>query len=168
MNFLPESRESGSTHPPTTNQALSIRGVGGSEIHLPKKNLDPKLAAGKRSFVGPTQTPLWDIPSGCCLSTGPWTVPRSSLHMLRQVAAFCQLLWPVLLLVSFLRSWSPVVGVLGLCWMWHGVPFACQRCPVVDVLGLCWLLWGSFDCFCCPRTSVLRPSTTCLSVFLCA
>ena len=70
--------------------------------------------------------------------------------------------------VSFLRSWSPVVGVLGLCWMWHGVPFVRQRRPVVGVLRLCWLLWGSFDCFCCPHTSVLRPSTTCPAVFPCA
>ena len=28
---------------------------------------------------------------------------------------------PVLLLVSFPRPLSPVVGVPGLCWMWHGV-----------------------------------------------
>ena len=46
---------------------------------------------------------------------GPWTVTHSSLRMLRRVAAFCRPLRPVLLLVSFLRSRSPVVGVLGLC-----------------------------------------------------
>ena len=56
--------------------------------------------------------PLCDILSGCCSFTGPWTVTRSSLRMLRRVAAFCR---PVLLLVSFPRSRSPVVGVLGLC-----------------------------------------------------
>ena len=55
----------------------------------------------------------------------------------------------------------------GLCWMWHGVPFARQGRPVVGVLRLCWLLPASFDCFCCPRASVLRPSITCLAVFLC-
>ena len=77
--------------------------------------------------------PLCDIPSGCCSFTGPWTVTRSSLRMLRRVAAFCRPLRPVLLLVSFPRSRSPVVGVLGLCWMWHGAPFVCQR-PVVGVL----------------------------------
>ena len=104
--------------------------------------------------------PLCDIPSGCCFFTGPWTVTRSSLHMLRRVAAFCRPLRPVLLLVLFTRSWSPVVGV--------GVPFARQRRPVVGILRLCWLLWGSFDWFCCPHTSVLRPSTICLSVFPCA
>ena len=49
--------------------------------------------------------------------------------MLRWVAAFCRPLRPVLLLVSFPRSRSPVVGVLGLCWMWRDVPFACQRRP---------------------------------------
>ena len=35
--------------------------------------------------------------------------------------------------------------------------------PVVGVLGLCWLFRGSFDCLCCPHTSVLRSSTTCLA-----
>ena len=109
-------------------------------------------------------TPLCDIPSGCCFFTGPWTVTRSSLRMLRRVVAFCRPLRPVLLLVLFPHSRSPVVGVLGLCWMWQYAPFACQRRPVVGVLGFCWLLWGSFDCFCCPHTSVLSPSTTCLSV----
>ena len=59
--------------------------------------------------------PLCDIPSGCCSFTGPWTVTRSSLCMLRRVAAFCRPLRPVLLLVSSPRSRSPVVGVLGLC-----------------------------------------------------
>ena len=59
--------------------------------------------------------PLCDIPSGCCSFTGPWTVTHSSLCMLRRVATFCLPLRPVLLLVSFPRSRSPVVGVLGLC-----------------------------------------------------
>ena len=59
--------------------------------------------------------PLCDIPSSCCSFTGPWTVTRSSLRMLRRVAAFCRPLRPVLLLVSFLRSRSPVDGVWGLC-----------------------------------------------------
>ena len=59
--------------------------------------------------------PLCDIPSGCCSFTGPWTVTRSSLRMLRRVGAFCRPLRPVLLLASFPRSQSPVVGVLGLC-----------------------------------------------------
>ena len=63
----------------------------------------------------PSPRPLFDIPSGWCSFTGPWTVTRSSLHMLRWVAAFCRPLQPVLLLVSFPRSRSPVVGVLGLC-----------------------------------------------------
>ena len=51
--------------------------------------------------------------------------------------------------------------------MWHGVPFACQRRPIVGVLRMCWLLPGLFDCFCCPHTSVHRPSIACLAVFLC-
>ena len=50
----------------------------------------------------------------------------------------------------------------------HGVPFARQRRPIVGVLRMCWLLPGSFDCFCCPRVSVHRPSIACLAVFLCA
>ena len=63
----------------------------------------------------PFRNPLCDIPSGCCSFTGPWTVTRSSLRMLRRVATFCRPQRPVLLLVSFPRSRSPVVGVLGLC-----------------------------------------------------
>ena len=59
--------------------------------------------------------PPCDMPSRCCSFTGPWTVTRSSLRMLRRVAAFCRPLRPVLLLVSFPRSRSPVVGVLGGC-----------------------------------------------------
>ena len=69
--------------------------------------------ASRASRKGPV--PLCDIPSGCCSFTGPWTVTRSSLRMLRRVATFCRPLQPVLLLVSFPRSRSPVVGVLGLC-----------------------------------------------------
>ena len=92
--------------------------------------------AGLRLKKGVHPPPLCDIPSGCCFFTGPWTVSRCSLHMLRRVAAFCRPLRPVLLLVSFPRSRSPVVGVLGLCWMWRDVPFACQRRPVVGVLGV--------------------------------
>ena len=57
--------------------------------------------------------PPCDIPSGCCSFTGPWTVTRSSLRMLRWGAAFCRPLRPVLLLVSFPRSRSPVIGVPG-------------------------------------------------------
>ena len=124
--------------------------------------------AGKALRLVLWHAPLCEIPSGRCLFTGPWTVTRSSLRMLRQVAAFCWPLRPVLLLVSFPHSRGPVVGVPGLCGMWRDVPFARQQRPVVGILGLCWLLWGSLDCFCCPHTSVLRPSTTCLAVFPCA
>ena len=67
------------------------------------------------ALESPPPPPLCDIPSGCCSFTGPWTVTRSSLRMLRRVAAFCRPLRPVLLLVSAPRSRSPVVGVLGLC-----------------------------------------------------
>ena len=47
-----------------------------------------------------TPSPPCDIPLRCCFFTGPWTVTRSSLRMLRRVAAFCRPLRPVLLLVS--------------------------------------------------------------------
>ena len=53
--------------------------------------------------------PLCDMPSGCCSFTGPWTVTRSSLRMLRRVAAFCRPLRPVLLLVLLPRLGSQVV-----------------------------------------------------------
>ena len=95
---------------------------------------------------GQLRSPPRDIPSGCCSFTGPWTVTRSPLRMLRRVAAFCRPLRPVLLLVSFPRSWSPVVGVLGLCWMWHGVPFACQRRPIVAPHTLVRSVWGPGAC----------------------
>ena len=61
--------------------------------------------------------PPCDIPSGCCFFTGPWTVTRSSLCTLRRGSSFCRLLQLVLLLVSFPRSPSPVVGMPGLCWL---------------------------------------------------
>ena len=83
-------------------------------------------------------------------------------------AVFCRPLRPLLLLVSFPHSRSPVVGVLGLCWMWHGVPFAHQWRPVVAALGLCWLWLGSFDCSWCPHASVHWLSITCLATFPCA
>ena len=81
-----------------------------------------KNAKKIRAFEGPRgcflpHCPLCDIPSGCCFLTGPWTVTRSSLRMLRRIAAFCRLLRPVLLLVSFPRSRSPIAGVLELCWL---------------------------------------------------
>ena len=82
-----------------------------NEIHCRGR----KFEAHFRYTNWPLTPPLCDIPSGCCSFTGPWTVTRSSLRMLRRVAAFCRPLQPVLLLVSFPRSRSPIVGVLGLC-----------------------------------------------------
>ena len=75
------------------------------------------LASAFKLCLRRRQGPLCDIPFGCCSFTGPWTVTHSSLRMLLQVAAFCRPLWPGLFLVLFPRSRSPVVGVLGLCWM---------------------------------------------------
>ena len=58
----------------------------GNGVHRPKPpksvaawgppRVDPRSASG---------APLCDIPSGCCSFTGPWTVTRSSLRMLRRV-----------------------------------------------------------------------------------
>ena len=53
---------------------------------------------------------LCDIP--CCFLTGPWTVTRSSLRMLRRVAAFCQLLRPVFPLVALVEPSSWRTGVV--------------------------------------------------------
>ena len=127
----------------------------------------PEGGPTPRPWGFPELHPLCDIMSGCCFFRGPWTVTRSSLRMLRRVAAFCRPLRPVLLPVLFLRSRSPVVGVPGLCCMWHGVLFAHQWRPVVGVLRLCWLLPGSLDCLCCPCASVHGLSITCLAVFPC-
>ena len=101
--------------------------------------------------------PPCDIPSGCCSFTGPWTLTRSSLRMLRRVAAFCRPLRPVLLLVSFPRSRSPVVGVLGLCWMWHGVLFARQRLPMIAVLGVVLVVAGVVWLFVLPTPPPPQP-----------
>ena len=56
--------------------------------------------------------------------------------MLRRVAAFCRPLRPVLLLVSFPRLRSPVVGVLGLCWMWRGLLYS-LGCPLPSASAGC-------------------------------
>ena len=70
----------------------------------------PQQECGKKYHLStmypllPLPSPLCDILSGCCFFTEPWTLTRSSLRMLRRVAAFCQLLRPPLLLVSFPRS----------------------------------------------------------------
>ena len=88
------------------------RGVGGGRALLERRGGGGPGEGGRGSRGG---SPLCDIQSGCCSFTGPWTVTRSSLRMLRRVATFCRPLRPVLLLVSFPRSRSPVVGVLGLC-----------------------------------------------------
>ena len=75
----------------------------------------PKSQSEWYTIFGGVSNPLCDIPSGRCFFTGPWTVTRSSLRTLRRVAAFCRPLRPVLLLVSFPRSRSPVFGPLPAC-----------------------------------------------------
>ena len=84
--------------------------------HLQLKGLSSRKGSDVCApFPAPPPPPLCDIPSDCCSFTGPWTVTCSSLRMLRRVATFCRPLRPVLLLVLFPRSRSPVVGVPGLC-----------------------------------------------------
>ena len=75
--------------------------------------VQPPCGTPQLTFV--MYPPPCAMPSGCCSFTGPWTVTRSSLRMLRRVAAFCRPLRPVLSLVSLPRSRSPVVSVPGLC-----------------------------------------------------
>ena len=97
---------------------VQVRGVPHDGLHRRGGGGGLSTAAGVSGAAvdtAPLADPLCDIPLRCCLFTGPWTVTRSSLRMLRRVAAFCRPLRPVLLLVLFPRSGSPVVGVLGLC-----------------------------------------------------
>ena len=112
------------------HRALPVAGAPSEICQRPWKQTSPT-----HHQTSPPPPPC-DIPSGCCSFTGPWTLTRSSLHMLRRVAAFCRPLRLVLLLVSFPRSRSPVVGVPGLCWMRRDVPFARQRRPIIGVLGV--------------------------------
>ena len=119
-----------------------------------RSRVGPRTAAScPETPIACNRYPRCDV--GCWFFTGLWTVTRSSLRMLRRVAALIQRLRPEPLLVSFPRSRSPGAGV----------PFARQRRRVVGVLRLCWLLPGSFDCFWGPRASVHRPSVACLAVF---
>ena len=74
---------------------------------LRSRPLPVARAINTRVPDGTCRLPPCDIPSGCCSFTGPWTVTRSSLRMLRRIAAFCRPLRPVLLLVSFPRSTEP-------------------------------------------------------------
>ena len=81
--------------------------------------------------------PPCDSLSGCCFFTRPWTVTRSSLRMLRRVAAFCRLLRPVLLLVSFPRSRSPgwcAGAVLNVAWCAVRASAAPNNWRIEDVL----------------------------------
>ena len=66
--------------------------------------------------------PLCDIPSGCCFFTGPWTVTRSPLRMLRRVAAFCRPLRPVLQKCVYLQ-WPGKIFPTGNFVLSHDGPF---------------------------------------------
>ena len=96
----------------------------------------------------PWLAPLCAIPSGCCSFTGPWTVTRSSLRMLRWVAAFLSAAAagaPAGVVSAFAEPRRWCVGGCAEC---GGMcPFARQRRPIVGVLRMCWLLRGFFDCF---------------------
>ena len=114
-----------STRPPCALPRRSAPPAGGQPSGSPAARPCDALAhiAPEAQCQAPTPPPPCNSPSGCCFFTGPWTVARSSLRMLRRVAAFCRPLPPVLLPVSFPRSRSPVVGVPGLCWLWRDMPF---------------------------------------------
>ena len=118
---------------------LSVAGGGGGVLSREKK-----AASGFCEWTGGPSIPLCDIPSGCCFFAGPWTVTRSSPRVLHQVAVLCRPLQPVLLLVSFPRSRSPVVGVLGLCWL-RRMPFVHLRCPIVGVPGVVLVVAGDLQ-----------------------
>ena len=124
--------------PPTHIRKIVLRQK--NEIYQRGRRFEADL--GTQTFLLASAPPKCGIPWGCCSFTGPWTVTRSSLRMLRRVAAFCRPLRPVLLLVSFPRSRSPVIGVPGLCWMWRDGPFARRRCPIIGVLGVVLVVVG--------------------------
>ena len=106
--------------------------VGGSDTA--QSSIPPMVcwrrACRCRGPAAPTPPPpLCDIPSGCCFFRGLCTVTHSSLCMLHWVAAFCQPLRPVYLLVSVLHWQSPVVGILGLYWLLQR-SFLSRFCPL--------------------------------------
>ena len=130
-----------------TLRGLRGRGGEGGGITHPSRHLvnlqRPPEAVIRYEAAGlpPTSSPQnclqpppppCDIPSGCGSFTGPWTVTRSSLRMLRRVAAFCRPLRPVLLLVSFLVFAEPsnwrTGGCAGCCRGCFSV-FAAQSTP---------------------------------------
>ena len=95
-------------------------GLSPLPLALPLTPLTPRAAAPiglsppRRSALGsPTGPPCVTFRRVVAPLWGPWTVTRSSLRMLRWVAAFCRPLRPVLPLVSFPRSRSPVVWCAG-------------------------------------------------------
>ena len=71
-------------------------GVRNTHMHIPARTprLRPQGQGIHLHYLGIHLRPLCDIPSGGCFFTGPWTVTRSSLRMLRRVAAFCRPLRP--------------------------------------------------------------------------
>ena len=103
-------------------------------------SLTPRVTSRRAavSLPGPGQSPV--PPSACCVGS------LRSVGRCGRCSCWCRIC---------VRG-AQIVGVPGLCWMWQDVPFARQRRPVVGALGLCWLMWGLFDCLCCPDTSVLR------------
>ena len=122
-----------------TPSALTRRFPNPAPVHLRAHTPSvPDRREGRVRAVGtqascavPHLVPPCDVLSGCCFFTGPWTVRRPSLRVLRRVAAFCRPLRPVFLLVSFARSRG--VGVLGLCWLLR-VSFLGLRCPLPSAL----------------------------------
>ena len=99
------------------------------------------------SLLGPGQSPV--LPFACCVGS------LLSVSHCGRCSCWCRFR---------VREAQWLV-----CWGCAECGRVCRlRVSGARLLGLCWLLWGSFDCFCCPHTSVLRPSTTCVAAFPCA
>ena len=137
-----------------------------SGYNEPFLTLEPVSTVSMLSFdiFLPSPIPLCDIPSGCCFFTEAWAVTRSSLRMLRRVAAFCPPLRPVFLLVSFSHWRSPVTGVVlvGVV-VGVGVVLRFLRPTLLraQVTPL-----AAFPCACGPTLPTLHASTMCLPAML--
>ena len=126
-----------STHPPTQTQHHTRRAAGphGAQYLVPAQRhpvgpaTPPPPATHPhfcRCHAPPRPTPmdhpptkLCEVPLGCGFFTGPWTVTRSSLRMLRRVNAFDRCT-RCFLRCRFSASGAQQLGNWGLCWLSWG------------------------------------------------